>query len=269
MLGVRLEDARDTETIRKAYRRLALRHHPDKNPGHEEDAKVILQKISAAYSFLIEQIETTREGRSRQSPPHSYSGSPASPSSAWEEAKSVFRNAFGVNFDDAVWFGLSAATNLASDAVSSLPSSLSDLAATQRRRASIRMSSNALAIQRCQSQVTEARQDLKAANEQRETAIKDYNRFFKDPQIRMGNLPFCNLLTARYFGSFSLAWMLLGLKANSNTDHNVGNNDVDAFVLLLHSCVCGESRNPEEKKGANRDHGSPTGKKIGRCTACT
>ena len=124
----------------------------------------------------------------------------------------MFRDAFGVNFDDAVRFGLSAATNLASDAVSSLPSSLSDLAATQRRRASIRMSSNALAIQRRQSQVTEARQDLKAANEQRETAIKDYNRFFKDPQIRMGNLPFCNLFTARYFGSFSLAWMLLGLK---------------------------------------------------------
>ena len=39
------------EEIKKAYRKLAMRYHPDKNAG-DEAAKVRFQAISEAYSLL-------------------------------------------------------------------------------------------------------------------------------------------------------------------------------------------------------------------------
>jgi len=51
-LGV-ATDAGEAE-IRKAYRRLALRWHPDKNPDNQ-DATAEFQKISAAYEVLIDE----------------------------------------------------------------------------------------------------------------------------------------------------------------------------------------------------------------------
>ena len=45
------EDATEDE-IKKAYRTLAMLHHPDKNPGSEEAAKVQFQKVSAAFQRL-------------------------------------------------------------------------------------------------------------------------------------------------------------------------------------------------------------------------
>jgi curved DNA-binding protein CbpA len=40
--------------IKRAYRRLALKYHPDKNPGNEERASKIFTKINEAYSILID-----------------------------------------------------------------------------------------------------------------------------------------------------------------------------------------------------------------------
>lgn len=45
------EDATEDE-VKKAYRTLAMLHHPDKNPGSEEAAKVQFQKVSAAFQRL-------------------------------------------------------------------------------------------------------------------------------------------------------------------------------------------------------------------------
>lgn len=42
----------DQDTIRKAYRRLAIRWHPDKNPGDSFTAEVMFKKIAAAYETL-------------------------------------------------------------------------------------------------------------------------------------------------------------------------------------------------------------------------
>jgi len=39
--------------IKKAYYKLAMIYHPDKNPGDVENAKAMMQKINAAYSILV------------------------------------------------------------------------------------------------------------------------------------------------------------------------------------------------------------------------
>ena len=49
ILGVR-PDASDEE-IKKAYRELAKKYHPDRNPGDEEAAKK-MQQVNAAYEQI-------------------------------------------------------------------------------------------------------------------------------------------------------------------------------------------------------------------------
>ncbi|GFO36347.1 Dnaj homolog subfamily b member 6, partial [Plakobranchus ocellatus] len=50
VLGI--EKAASEQDIKKAYRRLALKWHPDKNPDHKEEAKKKFQEISEAYDVL-------------------------------------------------------------------------------------------------------------------------------------------------------------------------------------------------------------------------
>lgn len=40
-------------SIKKAFRKLALRWHPDKNPNDLEKATAMMKKLNAAYSLLI------------------------------------------------------------------------------------------------------------------------------------------------------------------------------------------------------------------------
>ena len=50
LLGVK-KDATDAE-IKKAYRKLALKWHPDKNPNNKQEAEEKFKKINEAYSVL-------------------------------------------------------------------------------------------------------------------------------------------------------------------------------------------------------------------------
>ena len=49
-LGVSRESS-DTD-IKKAYRKLALKHHPDRNPNNKEEAEAKFKEISFAYEIL-------------------------------------------------------------------------------------------------------------------------------------------------------------------------------------------------------------------------
>ena len=40
------------EEIKGAFRRLAKRYHPDKNPGHEKSAEQMFRRICIAYEVL-------------------------------------------------------------------------------------------------------------------------------------------------------------------------------------------------------------------------
>ena len=50
VLGIK-KDATE-EQIRKAYKKLALRWHPDKNPDHKKEAEEKFKEINEAYSVL-------------------------------------------------------------------------------------------------------------------------------------------------------------------------------------------------------------------------
>jgi|GEM_PF-2396805 len=52
ILGLR--EGAPKRDIKRAYRRLALRYHPDKNPGNEERAARIFTAVNRAYSVLID-----------------------------------------------------------------------------------------------------------------------------------------------------------------------------------------------------------------------
>uniref|UniRef100_A0A8C9XLI1 DnaJ heat shock protein family (Hsp40) member B6a n=1 Tax=Sander lucioperca TaxID=283035 RepID=A0A8C9XLI1_SANLU len=47
VLGVRRDSSADE--IKKAYRKLALRWHPDKNPENKEEAEKKFKELSAAF----------------------------------------------------------------------------------------------------------------------------------------------------------------------------------------------------------------------------
>lgn len=50
ILGVS-RGASETE-IKKAYRRLAVRWHPDKNPGDARNSEVMFKKVAGAFEVL-------------------------------------------------------------------------------------------------------------------------------------------------------------------------------------------------------------------------
>ena len=49
-LGV--DPSADADSIRRAYRKLAVRWHPDKNPDDSATAEVMFKKVAAAYEVL-------------------------------------------------------------------------------------------------------------------------------------------------------------------------------------------------------------------------
>ena len=45
------------EDVRKAYKRLCLKNHPDKNPENTEEATKKMQEIGEAYSVLKKKLD--------------------------------------------------------------------------------------------------------------------------------------------------------------------------------------------------------------------
>ena len=60
-----LEVSKDAtaQEIKKAYRRLALKHHPDRNRGNEKEAELIFRDISEAYEVLSDEESKRVKGR--------------------------------------------------------------------------------------------------------------------------------------------------------------------------------------------------------------
>ena len=52
-LGV--DPSADAECVRRAYHKLAVRWHPDKNPGDSATAEVMFKKVAAAYEVLSDE----------------------------------------------------------------------------------------------------------------------------------------------------------------------------------------------------------------------
>ena len=53
-MSLGLDDAAEAPAIRRAYRRLALQHHPDRNGGSEESSQLFMRLV-AAYKELMRQ----------------------------------------------------------------------------------------------------------------------------------------------------------------------------------------------------------------------
>eukprot|EP00871_Galdieria_phlegrea_P000734 jgi/Galph1/1661/GphlegSOOS_G331.1 len=60
------------QEIRKRFRDLAFKHHPDRNPGHREEAELAFKRVKDAYDELREQRatgfseSTTRQNKKRK-----------------------------------------------------------------------------------------------------------------------------------------------------------------------------------------------------------
>ncbi|XP_032313910.1 dnaJ homolog subfamily B member 8 [Camelus ferus] len=88
------------EDIRKAYRRLALRWHPDKNPGNKEEAERRFKQVSEAYEVLSDGRRRSaydRAGRDSRraggaSSPH---GGPFGSGYTFRNPEDIFREFFG------------------------------------------------------------------------------------------------------------------------------------------------------------------------------
>lgn len=91
LLGVS-RDA-DPETIKKAYRKLAVKYHPDKNPGNKE-AEEKFKEISHAYEILS---DPAKRGRYDQFGESAFQGGGFG---GFHDPGDIFREVFGGAFED-------------------------------------------------------------------------------------------------------------------------------------------------------------------------
>jgi hypothetical protein len=89
ILGVESNATRDE--IRSAYRRLAMRHHPDVNPPDEDDgvATELMSRLNEAYETLYDPERRqayNQRRRARYAPSHPYASRRRPPPSPAEEA---------------------------------------------------------------------------------------------------------------------------------------------------------------------------------------
>lgn len=90
------------EAIRKAYRRLALRWHPDKNPGSQEEAERRFKQVARAYEVLSDAEKRDAYDRGGEAAAMGGGGSGAGPFEdpfecvfSFRDPAEVFREVFG------------------------------------------------------------------------------------------------------------------------------------------------------------------------------
>jgi len=82
VLGV--SESSSQEDIKKAYRKLAVKYHPDKNPANKKEAEARFKEISEAYYVLSDAARRTQYDQTRR-----FGG-----------ASSNFANSQGFDFDE-------------------------------------------------------------------------------------------------------------------------------------------------------------------------
>jgi molecular chaperone DnaJ len=60
-------NASDDE-VKKSYKKLAVKYHPDKNPENKEESEIKFKKISEAYQILSDKDKYMRENAGRRGP---------------------------------------------------------------------------------------------------------------------------------------------------------------------------------------------------------
>ncbi|KAM0748721.1 hypothetical protein T439DRAFT_349413 [Meredithblackwellia eburnea MCA 4105] len=58
-----IDESSSLEDAKSSYKKLALKHHPDKNPDTKEESTILFQKISTAFEVLTEYDEEQRNPR--------------------------------------------------------------------------------------------------------------------------------------------------------------------------------------------------------------
>jgi DnaJ-class molecular chaperone len=102
-----LSKSASADEVKKAYRKLAQKYHPDRNPGDKE-AEAKFKEVSAAYEVLSDADRRAKYDRFGHAGPAAggfpgggYPGEPTTMDT--EAAEELFRNLFGggdVSFDD-------------------------------------------------------------------------------------------------------------------------------------------------------------------------
>ncbi len=94
VLGIEREAS--DQQIKSAYRRLAMQHHPDRNPNSKEEAEEKFKEITEAYSVLADvqkRAAYDRFGHSAVS--GAGGGAPDFSSSIFSDFEDIFGDLFG------------------------------------------------------------------------------------------------------------------------------------------------------------------------------
>lgn len=101
VLGLKKDCSGDD--IKKAFRKLAVKHHPDKNPDNKEEATEKFKELSEAYEILSD------EDKRKKYDKYGFEGANMKDSFSFAHADDIFKHFFGDygfdNPDDESFFG--------------------------------------------------------------------------------------------------------------------------------------------------------------------